>query len=123
MFVGVGVLMVSEVVTYAGLTNAAMGRAGDAACRVMNVLMCFGIMVSYLIFIVEMMKVVVFVFGVSVFGVLSTTASMFAFVGSFMIALSWLCEMSGVVVIFVVGIVLVVVGMVVMMVMVLFNLL
>jgi len=109
--VAAGAATASEVATYAGLTNAAMGRAGDAACRVMNVLTCFGITVSYLIFIAETMKVVVPALGVSAFGASPTTATMLTLVGPLMIALSWLREMSGVAVISAVGTASVAIGM------------
>ena len=106
-----GAATASDVATYAGLTKAAIGDVGDVACRVMNVVTCFGITVSYLIFIAETMKVVVPALGVSAFGAAPTTASMLTLIGPFMIGLSWLREMSGVAMISAVGTASVVIGM------------
>jgi len=40
-----------EVQTYAGLTGAALGPAGDVLCKALNVITCFGISVGYIIFV------------------------------------------------------------------------
>lgn len=97
-----------EVATYAGLTERAMGAVGDTTCRVMNVVTCFGITVSYLIFIAETLKVVAPTFG---YVGTPTTAAMLTLVGPLMIGLSWLREMSGVAVISAVGTASVLIGM------------
>lgn len=41
----------ADVQTYAGLTGAALGPAGDTLCKVLNVITCFGISVGYMIFV------------------------------------------------------------------------
>lgn len=97
-----------EVATYAGLTERAMGAVGDTTCRVMNVVTCFGITVSYLIFIAETLKVVAPTFG---YVGTPTTTAMLTLVGPLMIGLSWLREMSGVAVISAVGTASVLIGM------------
>ena len=97
-----------EVATYAGLTERAMGAVGDTTCRVMNVVTCFGITVSYLIFIAETLKVVAPTFG---YVGTPTTAAMLTLVGPLIIGLSWLREMSGVAVISAVGTASVLIGM------------
>ena len=105
---------VGEVSTYAGLTKVAMGASGDILCRVMNVLTCFGITVSYLIFIAETCKFVVpSLVGAGVFGAKPSTVAMLKLVTPAMLLLSWLREMSGVNVISAVGTVSVGVGMLV----------
>ena len=105
---------VEDVSTYAGLTKLAMGNAGDVLCRVMNVVTCFGITVSYLIFIAETCKVVVpAMIGPGLFGAAPTTAAMLQLVAPPMLLLSWLREMSGVNVISAVGTASVGVGMLV----------
>ena len=43
----------AEVQTYAGLTQKAIGPAGDVICRVLNVITCFGITVGYMIFVAD----------------------------------------------------------------------
>jgi proton-coupled amino acid transporter len=40
-----------QVQTYAGLTGAALGPAGDVLCKALNVITCFGISVGYIIFV------------------------------------------------------------------------
>jgi len=105
---------VEDVSTYAGLTKLAMGNAGDVLCRVMNVVTCFGITVSYLIFIAETCKVVVpAMIGPGLFGAAPTTAAMLQLIAPPMLLLSWLREMSGVNVISAVGTASVGVGMLV----------
>ena len=111
VLVSAGDATAAEVATYAGLTERAMGAVGDATCRVMNVVTCFGITVSYLIFIAETMKVVVPALGMTAHGATPTTAAMLSVIGPLMIGLSWLREMSGVAVISAVGTASVLIGM------------
>ena len=40
-----------QVQTYAGLTGAALGPAGDVLCKALNVITCLGISVGYIIFV------------------------------------------------------------------------
>lgn len=114
VLVASGEATAADVATYAGLTKQAMGSVGDVVCRVMNVVTCFGITISYLIFIAETCKVVVpALVGAGPFGAAPTTASMLQLIAPAMIGLSWLREMSGVAVISAVGTASVVIGMLV----------
>jgi proton-coupled amino acid transporter len=105
---------VEEVSTYAGLTKLARGTAGDVLCRVMNVITCFGITVSYLIFIAETCKVVVpAMIGPAMFGAAPTTTAMLQLIAPSFLLLSWLRQMSGVNLISAVGTASVGIGMLV----------
>ena len=112
VLVAAGDASAAEVATYAGLTKTAFGPIGDVACRVMNVLTCFGITVSYLVFIAKTLQVLMPALGVSAFGVAPTLVSMLNVVGPFMIALGCIREMSGVATISAVGTASVAIGMI-----------
>lgn len=75
----------ADVQTYAGLTKAAVGPFGDVLCKVLNVITCFGITVSYLIFVSDTAISILPKATAATF----TTAKMITMTTPLWLALSW----------------------------------
>jgi proton-coupled amino acid transporter len=80
------------VQTYAGLTGAALGPAGDILCKVLNVVTCFGITVGYLIFIASTAQSML----PAAMAATTTTAQLVGFVTPPMLGLAWMRSLKGV---------------------------
>ena len=94
--------------TYAGLTKAAIGPAGDVLCKVLNVVTCFGITVSYLIFVSDTLISILPRATAANFA----TTKMLTMTTPLWLGLSWIREMGGVNVISLTGTVSVMLGMI-----------
>jgi proton-coupled amino acid transporter len=96
-----------DVQTYAGLTGAALGPAGDVLCKALNVVTCFGISVGYMIFVSETMISMLPAATAASY----TTAKMIIASLPLWVALSWQRSFKGVNLISLLGTVSVAIGM------------
>jgi proton-coupled amino acid transporter len=82
----------AAVQTYAGLTGAALGPSGDALCKVLNVVTCFGISVGYIIFVADTLISMLPAAKQAAF----STARMIVLSAPLWVALAWQRSLKGV---------------------------
>ena len=97
-----------DVQTYAKLTKAAVGDAGDVLCKVLNVVTCFGISISYILFVSDTLISMLPAATAATF----TTARMVNYSTALWVALSWVRDFKGVNLISLMGTISVTLGMI-----------